>query len=85
MPNPLNSSRTLTISNGVHSRGVFGAVRSLTDARLRDANEKYISSNFDSESFLILMSVKVIEGKTMTPDFSSTDGVLYLWQRDDVK
>jgi hypothetical protein len=85
VPNPLNSSRTLTICNGVHSRGVFGAVRSLTDARLRDANEKYISSNFDSESFLILMSVKVIEGKTMTPDFSSTDGVLYLWQRDDVK
>src|SRR5262249_34414132 len=26
-PNPLNSSRTLTICNGIHSRGVLGAVR----------------------------------------------------------
>jgi len=86
VPNPLNSSRTLTICNGVHSRGVFGAVRSLTDARLRDANEKYLSTHLrDSESFLILMSVKVIEGKTMTPDFSSDGGVLYQWQRDDIK
>ena len=42
VPNPLNSSRTLTICNGVHSRGVYGAVRSLTDTHLRDANERYI-------------------------------------------
>src|SRR4051794_18514900 len=43
-PNPFNSSRSLTICNGIHSRGVLGAVRSLTDARLRDWNEKYIVS-----------------------------------------
>lgn len=40
MPNPLNPSRTLTICSGIHSRGVYGAVRSLTDAHLRDANER---------------------------------------------
>ena len=28
VPNPLNASRTLTICNGIHSRGVYGAVRS---------------------------------------------------------
>jgi hypothetical protein len=39
VPNPLNSSRALIICNGVYSRGVLGTVRSLTDARLRDANE----------------------------------------------
>ena len=86
MPNPLNSSRTLTICNGVHSRGVFGAVRSLTDARLRDSNERYISSHFgDTTSFAILMPVKVIEGRTMTPDFNSKGGVIYQWSNGDTR
>ena len=80
VPNPLNSSRTLTVCNGIHSRGVYGAVRSLTDARLRDSNERYISANFGSAgSFLILMSVNVIEGITMTPDFNSPDGIIHQW------
>jgi hypothetical protein len=82
VPNPLNSSRTLTICNGIHSRGVYGAVRSLTDKQLREANERYISTNFgNSTSFAILMSVKVINNKTMTPDFSSGGVVLYQWPR----
>jgi hypothetical protein len=82
VPNPLNSSRTLTICNGIHSRGVYGAVRSLTDTHLRDANERYISDNFgNSPSFAILMSVQVINNKTMTPDFSSDGVVLYKWPR----
>jgi hypothetical protein len=81
VPNPLNSSRTLTICNGIHSRGVYGAVRSLTDERLRDANERYITNNFGSAgSFIILMSVKVIEGQTMTPDFNIPGVVLQQWK-----
>jgi hypothetical protein len=80
LPNPLNASCTLTICNGVHSRGVYGAVRTLTDAKLRDGNERYISTNFgDARSFGILMSVKVIEKQAMTPDFNSPDVVLYQW------
>lgn len=80
VPNPLNSSRTLTICNGIHSRGVYGAVRSLTDAQLRESNERYISANFgDSRSFAILMSVQVIKNKAMTPDFNSPGVVLYQW------
>lgn len=81
VPNPLNANRTLTICNGIHSRGVYGAVRSLTDAELRDGNERYISENFgDARSFAILMSVKVIKNQAMTPDFNSPDVVLYKWQ-----
>lgn len=81
-PNPLNSSRTLTICNGIHSRGVYGAVRTLTDAQLRESNERYISAHFGySESFAILMSVKVIKNKAMTPDFNSPGVVLYKWPR----
>lgn len=83
VPNPLNSGRTLTICNGIHSRGVLGAVRSLTDARLRDTNERYISANFsNTDSFAILMRVPVIEGQTMTPDFSISGRVLYQWSGD---
>jgi transcriptional regulator with XRE-family HTH domain len=82
VPNPLNSSRTLTICNGIHSRGVYGAVRSLTDTHLHDSNERYISANFrNSPSFAILMSVKVINNKAITPDFNSNGVVLYQWSQ----
>ena len=78
VPNPLNSSRTLTVCNGIHSRGVYGAVRSLTDAELRDGNERYIAMNFrKSDSFAILMSVPVIKNKGMTPNFNQASRVLY--------
>ena len=80
MPNPLNSTRTLTMCNGIHSRGVYGAVRSLTDARLRESNERYIAHHFrDNQEFGILMRVQVIEGRAMTPDFSIAGTVLYQW------
>jgi hypothetical protein len=80
LPNPLNASCTLTICNGIHSRGVYGAVRTLTDAKLRDGNERYISTNFTAaRSFGILMSVKVIENQAMTPDFNSPDVILHQW------
>jgi hypothetical protein len=50
--NPLNSNRSLTICNGIHSRGVLGAVRTLTNVRLRESNETYIVRNFeDTKNF----------------------------------
>lgn len=79
MPNPHNSNRTLTMCNGIHSRGVFGAVRTLTDARLRESNEQYIARNFPENQFGILMRVRVIEGETLTPDFHTEGTVLYQW------
>ena len=80
VPNPLNSSRTLTICNGIHSRGVYGAVRALTDTRLGDANERYSAAHFgDATSFAVLMSVQVIKNKTITPDFSGRGTVPYQW------
>ena len=36
LPNPYNELRTLTYCNGIHSRGVLGAVRCLTDPDVRD-------------------------------------------------
>lgn len=82
MPNPLNGGRTLTVCNGIHSRGVLGAVRSLTDAQLRESNERYIANNIPASQFGILMRVQVIEGKAMTPDFSNPRTILHKWSAD---
>jgi len=80
VPNPLNASRTLTICNGIHSRGVYGVVRSLTDAEVREDNERYISTQFgDAKSFAILATVTVIRDKAMTPNFNGPDVILYRW------
>ena len=79
MPNPMNSNRTITMCNGIHSRGALGAVRTLTDARLRESNEQYIARNFEKAQFGILMRVMVIEGETLTPDFHTEGTVLYQW------
>lgn len=79
MPNPYNSNRTLTMCNGIHSRGALGAVRALTDDRLLESNERYIAEHFPDNRFGILMTVQVIEGETMTPDFSIPGTVLYQW------
>jgi transcriptional regulator with XRE-family HTH domain len=79
-PNPLNYNRSLSICNGVHSRGVLGAVRTLTDARLRDSNERYIVENFvDPRNFAMLMRVSVIAGQAITPDFQAPGSLLYRW------
>jgi transcriptional regulator with XRE-family HTH domain len=80
IPNPLNSNRTLTMCNGIYSRGVLGAARSLTDKRLRESNERYIAEHFSvNQQFGILMRVQVIEGVAMTPDFNTAGTVLYQW------
>jgi transcriptional regulator with XRE-family HTH domain len=80
VPHPLASNRTLTICNGIHSRGVYGAVRSLTDTHVRDVNERYLAAHFgNSSSFAILMSVKVINNKAITPDFNIDGVVRYRW------
>ena len=58
------------------------SVRTLTDARLRHANEQYITRNSrDANFYAILMRVKVIKNETMTPDFNSPGSVLYQWPR----
>jgi hypothetical protein len=65
------------VSTALH---VEGAVRSLTDAEMREGNERYISTQFgDATSFAILMSVPIIRNKAMTPDFNTSGVILYRW------
>jgi transcriptional regulator with XRE-family HTH domain len=72
MPNPHNTAYTLTIVSGVFSRGVLGAVRCLTDARLRERNEAYLQSRFgDAPEFGVLVRVPVLGGSAVTPDLTN--------------
>jgi len=77
--NPFKVNRTLTICNGIFSRGVYGAVRCLTDARVRDENEKYLADRFPDGEFAVLLRVPVVAKKTVSPDLQNPDGRLYEW------
>ena len=77
--NPFQSSRTLTICNGIHSRGVLGAVRCLTDERVRDANERYLAERFPEGRFALLVRVPVVANETISPDLQIPANRLYEW------
>jgi hypothetical protein len=80
LPNPFNTLRTLTYCNGIHSRGVLGAVRCLTDLAVRDDNESYLEETFfDSDHFAILMKVQVVGGETISPSLKNPGAVLFHW------
>jgi hypothetical protein len=80
VPNPFNTHRTLTYCNGIHSRGVLGAVRCLTDLAVRDDNESFLEQTFpDSDSFVILMRVQVLGSETISPSLRNPDAVLFQW------
>jgi transcriptional regulator with XRE-family HTH domain len=78
--NPYNSKRTLTICNGLFGRGTYGAVRALTDARFRDRNEVYLRKRFSGQrSYSVLARVLIVNGETLTPDWSEADSRLHEW------
>jgi transcriptional regulator with XRE-family HTH domain len=79
IPNPFNVNRNLTICNGVHSRGVLGAVRCLTDKRVRDANEDFLAERFPDGRFALLLRVPVVANRTLTPDLQNPATRLYEW------
>jgi transcriptional regulator with XRE-family HTH domain len=83
LPNPFNHRRTLTICNGIHSRGVLGAVRCLTDSRVREANERYLAERFPDGRFALLLRVPVVTNETMSPDLKNPGVRLYEWPSTD--
>jgi transcriptional regulator with XRE-family HTH domain len=77
---PFNRERTVTICNGMYGRGTFGAVRALTDARFRQRNGEYLRSRFgDSKAYCILTRVPIVDGKTLTPDWTDPNFRLFEW------
>ncbi len=84
VPNPYNALRTLTYCNGVHGRGVLGAVRCLTDPDVRSDNEQYLEKAFPgSDSFVLLMRVPVLGGQTVPPSLMSPGTVRFQWASGD--
>lgn len=78
--NPLNKKRTVTICNGMYGRGTYGVVRALTDARFRDRNAEYVRSRFSgSETYCILTRVPIVNGATVTPDWTTGEYTLFEW------
>ena len=45
-PSPLDDRRSVTICSGVHTRGVYGAVRTLTAHQARDRNTAWLRKRF---------------------------------------
>jgi hypothetical protein len=80
--NPFNSNRTITICNGIHSRGVLGAVRTLTDVAVRERNEAYLSQHFPDGLFAMLLRVPVVNGEAISPDLEIPENRLYQWEPD---
>lgn len=78
--NPYNVSRTLTLCSGTFTRGVYGAVRFLTDRKLRDANQKVLDALFrGADTYGLLMRVPILDHATGTPDLRRSRAVLYSW------
>lgn len=77
--NPYNHSQTLTICNGIHSRGVVGAVRALTDIAVRERNESFLASRFPGGEFALLLRVPVLNSEALSPDLEIDSNRLYEW------
>lgn len=81
---PFNQKRFVTICNGMYGRGTYGAVRALTDERFRDRNAEYLRESFgDSDTFCILSRVTVVNGETLTPDWTLPQTRLFEWSRPE--
>jgi hypothetical protein len=77
---PFNRKRTVTICNGMYGRGTYGAVRALTDERFRDRNAEYLRSRFDGcEAYCVLTRVPIVDGATLTPDWTTGEYTLFEW------
>jgi transcriptional regulator with XRE-family HTH domain len=78
--NPYNALRTVTVCNGMFGRGVYGAVRALTDIRFRDRNAGYVRDRFaGKQTYSILARVQVVNGEVITPDWTIADNILHEW------
>jgi hypothetical protein len=77
--NPYNHSRTVTICNGIHSRGVLGAVRTLTDDNVRERNEAFLAQQFPEHEFALLLRVLVVQGDAIPPDLEIPENRLFEW------
>jgi transcriptional regulator with XRE-family HTH domain len=81
-PNPQAPDYTITICNGITTRGVRGAVLCFSDRNLRSRNEQYVARRFaGSSSFGVVLRVTVLpmSGESLAPDLRKADTRLFEW------
>jgi hypothetical protein len=77
---PFNAKRTVTICNAMYGRGTLGVARALTDINFRDRNESFLAERFHGhQAFSVLMRVLIVEGQTVTPDWTLSEMRLHTW------
>lgn len=81
--NPFNSSRTLTLFNGVHSTGVVGAVLAITEETVRLANEEFLAARYPAGEFAMLVRVRIVGGDALAPDLNNPRTRLFEWSPAD--
>lgn len=79
LPNSFNFGRTMTICNGIHSKGVLGAVLAITDETVRPTNEEYLAQRFPAGDFAMLVRVPVVSGHPIAPDLQNPHTRLFEW------
>jgi hypothetical protein len=78
--NPFNQQRLVTICSGMYGRGTYGVVRALTDPEFRIRNTRYLESTFKSSlPYCLLTRVRVVNNRTLTPDWTDDNTRLFEW------
>ncbi len=78
MPSPVDPARTLTVFGGIFTRGVYGAVRCLTDSQIGPGNVRWLGDRFaDATVWGVLMHVRGADHAIGTPRLSESDVVEY--------
>jgi transcriptional regulator with XRE-family HTH domain len=84
--NPQAPQCTLSICNGVTTRGVLGAVLAFTAPTLRERNERHVASRFGrGATFCMLMRVPIFNSDPVIPDLTDESTVLYEWRDEGVQ
>jgi hypothetical protein len=82
-PNPYNRLRTLTIFNGMHSRGSYGVVRALTDPKIGGRNADHLARRFPGvDTYSIVCRVKIVANEVVVPDWTADDMRLHEWPEE---
>lgn len=79
LPNPFNFSRTMTICNGIYSKGVLGATLAITDETVRPTNEQYLAKRFPHGKFAMLVRVPVWFDHPIAADLQNPYVRLFEW------
>jgi transcriptional regulator with XRE-family HTH domain len=85
-PNPQAPQHTITICNGITTRGVRGVVQCFADYQLRWRNEDFMATRFAGRaSYGIVVRVEVLpmSGEPLTPDLTRSRTRLYEWANGD--